>query len=372
MFDFKLEATDGLARAGTFTTPHGDIQTPVFMPCGTQATVKTMAPHELEEVGAQIILGNNYHLHLRPGSELIRDMGGLHKWMKWDKPILTDSGGFQVFSLNHKVKIKEDGVQFNSHIDGSKHFFTPESVIQTQVNLGSDIMMVLDECAPGDSDHRYARQAMKRTHEWAKQSVDAFKKLADPEKQTMFPIVQGVIFDDLRAESAKYMASLDTKGVAIGGLSVGESTEDMYRILDVVNPHLPTEKPRYLMGVGKPENIVEGVYRGIDMFDCVHATRLGRHGCFWDYTGRHSIKNAGYSKDDTPLLSSLNNFASSGFSKSYIHHLIKANEVLGIRLLSMHNLAFLFDLTAKIRQAVIDGRFEEFRKEFYDSYKIKK
>jgi len=380
MFEFEIEAesSKGNARVGKFKTPHGDIQTPVFMPCGTKAAVKTLSPMEVAESGSQILLANTYHLHLRPTSEYIKERGGLHKFMNWDRPILTDSGGFQVFSLREldfggknkkKIKITEDGVKFYSFLDGSTHMFTPERVMEIQANLGADIVMVFDECAPGTSSHGYAKEAMERTHRWAKRSLEAHAKFSEADKQAVFPIVQGVVYDDLRTESAKFMASLNTPGIAIGGLSVGEGSESMYRALEVVEPHLPKNKPRYLMGVGKPENLVEGVYRGVDMFDCVHATRIARHGAFWDDNGRHSIKASRFANNDDLLMSELGQI-SGQFTKSYIRHLIRENEILGQRLLSIHNLAYLHNLMDRIREAIREDRFEDFRKEFYAKRKF--
>lgn len=370
MFRFTIKSTSGKARAGTFTTPHGDIKTPVFMPCGTKATVKTLAPNEVKAAGCQILLGNTYHLHMRPGSELIAKHGGLHNFMKWDGPILTDSGGFQVFSLgrteNNKPKITDDGVEFYSHVDGSKHFFNPDRAIEVQRNLGADIIMAFDECAPGDSSHSYAKQAMERTHKWAVQSVDAFKKYCDPAMQTIFPIVQGVIYPDLREESAKFIAGLGTAGIAIGGLSVGESKENMYGMIEVVIPHLPENKPRYLMGVGSPEDLIEGIYRGVDMFDCVLATRIARHGAFWTKHGRMNIINSKYRSDFEVLEVGCDcQSCVEGYSAAYIAHLIREKEVYGMRLLSIHNLRFLFRLMEQARKAIQEDRYPEFREEFY-------
>lgn len=361
MFEFEIDGRSGLARAGRFKTPHGEVMTPMFMPCGTKGAVKSLHPTELRDIGTQFLLGNTYHLYLRPGSELIAQMGGLHKWMKWEGPILTDSGGFQVFSLKDRMKIKEDGVEFRSHLDGSKHFFSPKKVIDIQMDLGSDVMMVLDECAPGDSDKAYAKVAMERTHRWAVEAMDYFSKVGDRDRQTVFPIIQGVVYDDLRVESTKFISSLGSAGVAIGGLSVGESKEDMYRTLDVINPHLPEAKPRYLMGVGTPEDLIEGVYRGVDMFDCVLATRLARHATFWDETGRHNLLNAKYKMDTSEI---------GGFTKSYLHHLFRENEILAHRILSIHNLSFLFDLMSRARDAILEDRFGEFRNEFYSRYTV--
>jgi queuine tRNA-ribosyltransferase len=374
MFNFTIQSTSGKARAGTFTTPHGEIKTPVFMPCGTKATVKTLDPIEVKQAGCQILLGNTYHLHMRPGADLVAKHGGLHKFMKWNGPILTDSGGFQVFSLgrteNNKPKITDDGVEFYSHLDGSKHFFSPDKAIEIQKNLGADIIMAFDECAPGDSNHKYAKQAMERTHKWAVQSVEAFKKYCDPNMQTIFPIVQGVIYPDLREESAKFIAGLDTAGIAIGGLSVGESKENMYEMIDVVIPHLPDSKPRYLMGVGSPEDLIEGVYRGIDMFDCVLPTRIARHGAFWTKDGRQNLMNSKYRENLEILEQGCDcSTCKQGYSSSYIAHLIREKEVYGMRLLSIHNLRFLFRLMEQAREAILNGEFESFREEFYKNWK---
>lgn len=380
MFDFRIDAksSDSKARTGVLSTPRGEINTPVFMPCGTKATVKALHPKELKDIGCQILLGNTYHLHLRPGAELVAEMGGLHDFMKWDSPILTDSGGFQVFSLKeyakkggmNKLKLMEDGVQFYSHIDGSKHKFTPKNVIDIQRNLGSDFMMVLDECAPGDSDIKYARKAMNLTHKWVVEAMDYFKELGaeDVLKQTLVPIIQGVVYPELRRESAKFMNNLDTFMIAIGGLSVGESKEHMYGMVDVVVPELDEHKPRYLMGVGSPEDLVENVHRGIDMFDCVLPTRLARHACFWDENGRHNIMNAKFQYDKTPLNVKCPVLGIDQFSRAYLRHLMKENEMLGARLLSLNNLWFLFDLTLQMREAIKEDRFLAFREEFWSKW----
>jgi len=366
MFEFTLEQKSGecQARLGVFHTPHGTIHTPVFMPVGTKATVKALDYKDLENLGSEIILANTYHLAMRPGSELIKKMGGLHKWMNWNKPILTDSGGFQVFSLRGSSKINDDGVEFQSHLDGTKHFFTPEHAVQIQEELGADIIMAFDECAPADVDETYAREAMERTHAWAKRCLAA-KTRTD---QALFSIVQGSHFQNLREESAQFMAGLDTPGIAIGGVSVGEDFEQKFSAVDWVIPHLPGNKPRYLMGVGTPDDILEAVERGIDMFDCVLATRLARHGAFWDFTGRHSIFNEQYKLDETPLCSEISCYASQEFSKSYLRHLMMENELLGMRLLSLHNIAFLFHLMKQIRYHVADGDFLRFKKNFLASF----
>lgn len=365
MFDFKILQKDGNARTGIFSTPHGEIHTPIFMPVGTKATVKSLDYKDLESLNAEIILANTYHLQMRPGSELVKKMGGLHKWMNWKKPILTDSGGFQVFSLSKTSKITDDGVEFQSHINGDKHFFTPEKAIEIQENLGADIIMAFDECAPADVEETYAKSAMKRTHDWVKRCV-----LAKTRKdQALFPIVQGSKFKNLREESAKFMSDLDLPGIAIGGVSVGESFEQKFSAIDYVIPHLPEEKPRYLMGVGTPTDILEAVERGIDMFDCVLATRLARHSSFWTFEGRKDITNEKYKFDDNPLEKEIPSYASNEFSKSYIRHLLIENEILGIRLLTIHNIAFLFHLMEKIRYHIKEGTFKAFKKEFLANYK---
>ncbi|MFA5792951.1 MAG: tRNA guanosine(34) transglycosylase Tgt [Candidatus Gracilibacteria bacterium] len=367
MFTFKIEKTssDGsLARLGVFETPHGNIKTPVFMPVGTKATVKSLDYKDLESLGAQIILANTYHLEMRPGAELVAKMGGLHKWMNWNHPILTDSGGFQVFSLEASRKITDEGVEFRSHIDGAKHFFTPEKAIKIQEQLGADIIMAFDECAPAGVDETYTGKAMQRTHDWALKC----QKAKTRNDQALFPIVQGGSFKNLREESAKFMASLDTPGIAIGGVSVGESFEQKMYAIESALPFLPLEKPRYLMGVGTPDDILEGIDRGIDMFDCVLATRLARHCAFWDFDGRHDITNEIYKFDPSPLCPEIPCFATREFSKSYIRHLMIENELLGIRLLTMHNIAFLFHLIEKVRYHIEEGSFKNFKQEFLNRF----
>jgi len=378
MFDFKIhkKSTKSKARTGELTLPHGKVQTPIFMPCGTKASVKGVSPQELKQLGCQILLGNTYHLEMRPGSKYISQLGGLHNFMNWDLPILTDSGGFQVFSLQgfdnktgktgKSVRLKEGGVEFYSHIDGKKHYFSPENVLDIQFNLGSDIMMVIDECADGNSDKEYAKQAMKRTHDWALRCFDYYNK-SGVKNQTLFPIIQGVTYEDLRIESAKFVDSLGSFGLAIGGLSVGESKEVMYKMVDTVIPYVSDHKPRYLMGVGTPEDLIENVYRGVDMFDCVLPTRLARHGCFYDETGRKNIKNAKFADDLSPI-SDCPFFDLNKYSKAYVKHLIKEKEILGVRILSMHNLWFLFKLMQEIRDHIANDSFEEFRKEFYTKW----
>ncbi len=361
MFEFELlhSSSECQARLGRFHTPHGSIQTPVFMPVGTKATVKSLDQKDLECLGAEVILANTYHLAMRPGSELVKRMGGLHHWMRWDKPILTDSGGFQVFSLNDRVKITDEGVEFKSHLDGDKHFFSPERAIQIQEELGADIIMAFDECAPAGVDERYAKKAMDRTHDWIKRCMAA-KTRPD---QALFPIVQGSRFKHLREESAQFMAALDLPGVAIGGVSVGENFEQKFSAIEWAMPHLPKDKPRYLMGVGTPDDILNAVERGVDMFDCVLATRLARHGSFWDLDGRHDISNERFKFDESPLW---------GYSKSYLRHLFVENEMLGMRLLSLHNIAFLFQLMKEIRYHVQEGSFLAYKQQFLARFLAKK
>jgi len=373
-FKFEIKANDGEARSGVLNTPHGKIKTPVFMPVGTKATVKTLSPEEIKATKAEIILANTYHLYLRPGPETVKKMGGLHKWMNWDGPILTDSGGFQVFSLASEkrgnlkplVKIREDGVEFKSYMDGSKHFFTPEKAIQIQNDLGADIIMAFDECAPAHSIRRYSKEAMDRTHNWAIRCKKEHEKLQKQGnvKQALFPIVQGGIHDDLRIESTKFMADLDLPGIAIGGLSVGETRREMYHTLEVINPYLPKEKPRYLMGVGTPNDLLEAISHGIDMFDCVMATRNARHGSFWTKDGRSHIKNAEYKEDPKPLMKSCGCYSCKNYSRSYLRHLILEKEMFGQRLVTIHNVHFLVDLMKKARTHIEKGTFNSFKKRF--------
>lgn len=353
------------ARVGKLYTEHGVIDTPCFMPVGTKATVKGLSPEEVKDTGAQILLSNTYHLYLRPGHELIERAGGLHKFMNWDGAILTDSGGFQVFSLSSLRKITEEGAYFNSFIDGSKHFFTPEKSMEVQRALGSDIVMAFDECTATDISHDKARDAMERTLRW----LDRCSKVQLKQHQTLFPIIQGNIFEDLRRESALRTIPYAKCGVAIGGLSVGESAEDMYRMLDVLQPLLPKDQPHYLMGVGTADYIVEGVARGIDMFDCVLPTRIARNGCAMVKEGFLTIRNAPYAEDFTPIDSECDCYACRNYTRAYIRHLIKSDEIMGGRLLSIHNIRFLEKLSSDIRQAIMEDRYDEFRKEFMSGYK---
>ena len=367
---YTLEAKDGNARAGVIETPHGKIETPVFMPVGTQATVKAMTKEELETIQSQIILGNTYHLYLRPGDKLVNDFGGLHKFMNWDKPILTDSGGFQVFSLGELRKIKEEGVHFRSHLDGSKHFLSPEKSIEIQNNLGSDIMMVLDECPPGMSSREYLIPSIERTTRWAKRCVDANR---NKDRQGLFAIVQGGIYEDLRDKSFEELSQYDDdfSGYAVGGLAVGEPREDMYRILHYSTPKLPENKPRYLMGVGEPLDMLEAVESGIDMMDCVHPTRIGRHGTVFTKYGRLVIKNQSYYRDDRPL-DECDCYVCKNYTRAYIRHLFKAEEILGQRLATYHNLHFLIKLMDNARKAIKEGKFKEYKEEFIKNYTLGK
>ena len=364
---YTLEVKDGNARAGVIETPHGKIKTPVFMPVGTQATVKAMTKEELEEINSQIILGNTYHLYLNPGDDLVDDFGGLHKFMRWDRPILTDSGGFQVFSLGSLRRIKEEGVHFRSHLDGSKHFLSPEKSISIQNNLGSDIMMVLDECPPGMSSREYLIPSIERTTRWAKRCIDANK---NKDRQGLFAIVQGGIYEDLRDKSFEELSRYDEDfaGYALGGLAVGEPREDMYRILEYITPKLPENKPRYLMGVGEPLDMLEAVESGIDMMDCVQPTRIGRHGTVFTKYGRLVIKNKVYELDDRPLDEGCDCYACKNYTRGYIRHLFKAKEILGQRLATYHNLHFLIKLMNDSREAIKEGRFKEFKDEFIKNY----
>jgi queuine tRNA-ribosyltransferase len=357
-FRFDMQARDGAARAGVFHTPHGRVDTPAFMAVGTLATVKALDPEDLRAAGAQMILSNAYHLHLRPGDELIRDLGGLHRFMQWDGPILTDSGGFQVFSLATLRTVTEDGVEFRSHIDGSARRFTPELVMQIERNLGADVVMQFDHVIPGQSDVATARDASERSIRWLARCRDAFDLIAPPHgrAQALFPVVQGGVHDDLRREAATAVAGIgDWVGYAVGGLSVGEAKPDMYRILDVMNEALPAARPRYLMGVGFPEDLVEGVRRGVDLFDCVAPTRMGRNGAAFTADGRINIRNADYRRDVSPLDAECECTTCRRFSRAYVRHLFVSDEMLGMRLLSLHNVHFLVALMRAARDAITGG-----------------
>ncbi len=353
-FSFDLMARQGMARAGVFHTPHGDVLTPVFAPVGTQATVKAVTPRQLEEIGATLVLANTYHLYLRPGAELVSEMGGLHNFMQWPRPILTDSGGFQVFSLADMRNVDDDGVTFKSHIDGSTHRLTPEISIEVQQKLGADIIMAFDECAP-PYDRDYCQRAMLRTHAWAERSL---KAQARPD-QALFGIVQGGAFADLREQSARVISRMGFLGHAIGGLSVGETKPEMHAMLEVVNAILPEDKPRYLMGVGAPEDLVEGIRRGVDIFDCVLPTRLARHQAAMTLNGRINLLNAAYAHDSRPLEEACGCYTCRTFSRAYLRHLIMAKEMLAATLVSIHNLYTLLELARWARQAIIEGRFED-------------
>ena len=353
------------ARRGVIHTPHGDIQTPVFMPVGTQAAVKCMRPEQVKDMGAEIILSNTYHLHLRPGEDLIKEAGGLHKYMNWDRAILTDSGGFQVFSLGRLRKISEDGVSFQSHIDGSKHMLSPEKSIEVQQALGSDIMMAFDECAPYPAEREYIVDSMHRTMRWLERCKQAW---TNRDTQALFGIMQGGVFKDLRRESAAIISDMDLPGYAVGGLSVGEPKELMLDVMDDCVDLLPKNKPRYLMGVGTPDYLFEAVQRGIDMCDCVEPTRIARHGLATTSHGRINLKNAKYERDFTPLDDECDCSTCRHYSKAYIRHMIKAGETMSAMLLSEHNLHFLINMMRNIRKAIEEDRFLEYKKEFYEKY----
>lgn len=364
-FQFELKITDGQARRSAFHTPHGLIEMPAFAPVGTQANVKTLEPRDLHEAGAQLILANTYHLYLRPGHELIKRMGGLHEFMRWDRPILTDSGGYQVFSLADSRKLGEDGVVFRSHIDGSMHHFTPEKVMEIEQALGPDIAMVLDECPP-PLDRTYNEEALARTHCWAERCKAAHSRC----DQALFGIVQGGVFADLRVQSAEFLRQLDFPGYAIGGLAVGETKEQMYETLDVTCPAMPADKPRYLMGVGAPEDIVEAVARGVDFFDCVLPTRIARNGQLLTPDGRMNMRNAQYAEDPRPVQENCACYTCRTFSRAYLRHLYKAGEISALRLGTIHNIHFMMELMRQIRAAIEEGRFATFRKQFLQQYRI--
>ena len=363
LYNFSLtkKGVDTAGRIGKFTTSHGTVQTPVFMPVGTQATVKTLSPEDLEAIGAEIILSNTYHLFLRPGHGLIKDFGGLHGFMNWKRPVLTDSGGFQVFSLADLRKVTDEGVTFQSHIDGgAKHFITPEYAVEIQEALGADIIMAFDECIPFPATKDYAQESLERTHRWAKRCRDAKKDTG----QALFGIVQGGMYADLRKRSAETLVDIGFDGYAIGGLSVGETKPLMYEMLEATVPHLPEDQPRYLMGVGTPEDLVEGVDRGIDMFDCVMPTRNARNGTFFTSFGKLSIRNSRYERDSSPLDPACGCYTCKNFTRAYLRHLFNAGEVLALRLGTIHNLFFYLHLMKEIRASIEQGRFKEFKKEF--------
>ena len=362
-FPFDIAATDGRARTGVLRTPRGDIRTPAFMPVGTAATVKALTVDQVAQTGADILLGNTYHLMLRPGPERMERLGGLHRFMRWDRPILTDSGGFQVMSLSGISKLTEEAVTFSSHIDGSKHVLTPERSIEIQADrLGSDIVMQLDECVAWPAEEPRARSGMELSARWAKRSKNAF---GTRDAQALFGIQQGSTFEALRRESSERLQEIGFDGYAIGGLAVGEGHQAMCEVLDYAPQMLPADRPRYLMGVGKPVDLVEAVWRGVDMFDCVLPTRAGRHGQAWTWNGPINLKNARFAEDQDPLDPEVPCPASTDYSKAYLHHLIRADEILGKVLLSWHNIAFFQALTAAMRAAIAGGRFEAFRRDFH-------
>ena len=359
---FELQQTDSLsqARTGIIHTDHGDIQTPIFMPVGTEATVKGVHTHELkDDIRAQIILGNTYHLYLRPGIDIIQKAGGLHKFNGFDRPMLTDSGGFQVFSLTNIRKLKEDGCEFRSHIDGSKHFFSPEKVIDIERAIGADIMMAFDECPPGTADYQYAKKSLQLTHSWLKRCFDRFNATQPlyGYQQSLFPIVQGCTYKDLREESARYVTQFNADGYAIGGLAVGEPAEVMYEMIEVVNAILPLNRPRYLMGVGTPTNLLEAISRGVDMFDCVMPTRNGRNAMLFTSQGVMNMRNRKWQDDFTPIDEAGTSYVDRQYTKAYLHHLFKAKELLAMQIASIHNLAFYLELVRRARQHIEEGNF---------------
>ena len=375
MFEFEIHHTDGAARTGTLRLPHGEVETPVFMPVGTMATVKTLAPGEVEELGARIILNNTYHLYLRPGHEVVREMGGLHRFQAWDRPILTDSGGFQVFSLSDIRTISEEGVVFTSHIDGSKHLFTPERVMEIQRALGADVIMAFDHCPPGQAERSLVEEASRRTLEWLARCRARFAGLQAEDRegpeQTLFPIVQGGAHADLRLSTARAIVEMgDWHGIAIGGLSVGEPKPVMYEMLEAMRPALPDRLPRYLMGVGYPDDLIEAIGRGVDMFDCVAPTRNGRNGAVWVRgEGQVNIKAARYRTDPGPLDPRCDCYTCRTFTRAYLRHLFVAGEWLAMRLLSLHNVYFLVDVVAQARGAIREGRFESWSAEWLAEFR---
>ncbi len=364
-FTFELLAQDGNARAGVFHTPHGDLETPVFAPVGTQATVKAVTPQQLEELGASLVLANTYHLYLRPGADIVAEMGGLHEFMQWPKPMLTDSGGFQVFSLSDINQVDDEGVTFKSHIDGSMHRLTPEKSIEVQEKLGADIIMAFDECAP-PYDREYIQRAMRRTHAWAERCKQA-KQRPD---QALFGIVQGGIFEDLRRKSAEAISAMGFPGHAIGGLSVGETKPEMHAMIEVVNAVLPDNKPRYLMGVGAPEDLINGVLRGVDIFDCVLPTRLARHQAAMTRSGRLNLMNAVHARSHEPIDPACSCYTCRHFTRAYLRHLIVAKEILASTLISIHNIHTLVTLMGDARQAILEGRYQAFMRAFFEQYEL--
>jgi queuine tRNA-ribosyltransferase len=367
-FGFDLQETDGSARVGLIHTDHGVIETPVFLPIGTQGTVKSIEPRELDEIGVEIVLGNTYHLSLRPGEEILKQAGGLHRFIGWKKPILTDSGGFQVFSLEGLREVSEDGVRFQSHLDGSFHFFSPERVIELERSIGADIIMVLDECSPNPCAYEHAREAMQRTIRWAERSVTAFAEKPELYNygQALFGIVQGSTYTDLREKCLQGLVQMDLAGYAIGGLAVGETENQMYEITQFCTERLPAEKPRYLMGVGTPENLLESIERGCDMFDCVLPTRNGRNGMAFTGEGRLTLKNSGFKDNFQPLDANCKCYTCQNFSRAYLRHLIQCKEILGMQLLTLHNLCFYLTLMREARKAIREGRFLTWKSAFLE------
>lgn len=374
LFDFEVLARDGAARSGRFVLPHGVVRTPAFMPVGTQATVKTLAPEEVAAAGAEIVLANTYHLFLRPGAEVVQGLGGLHRFMNWDRPVLTDSGGFQVFSLAHINEVRDDGVVFQSHIDGSRHLFTPERVMEIERALGADVIMAFDECPPGQAARMVAEEAHERTLRWLVRCRERFEALeaeAEQPLQTLFPILQGSTFPDLRRDAARRIRELgEWSGFAIGGLSVGEAKPVMYEMLEVVEPELPADRPRYLMGVGYPEDLLEGIRRGIDLFDCVAPTRNGRNGTAWtEAEGQVNVRAGRFRTDARPLDESCDCYTCRSYSRAYIRHLFVAEEVLGLRLLSLHNVRFLLRLAERARGEIEAGTFAGWSEDWLARYR---
>jgi queuine tRNA-ribosyltransferase len=374
MFDFTLHATDGPARVGTFTTPHGEVKTPVFMPVGTIGTVKGVSPEEIAGVGASMILANTYHLYLRPGHELVRELGQIRRFMRWEGPVLTDSGGYQVFSLAKINEIRDDGVVFRSHIDGSSHFFTPEGVMDIQRALGSDVAMAFDECPPGGVGREVAKEANTRTLKWLVRCQKRFAELDEEGpagRQTLFPVLQGNVFEDLRLEHLRaYLDLGEWGGMAIGGLSVGEAKDDMWRVLEALHPEMPSDVPRYLMGVGYPDDLLESIGRGCDMFDCVAPTRNARHGTTWcAHEGQMNMKGARFARDTNPIDPGCDCYACQSYDRAYIRHLCISRERFGERLVSIHNLRFLVRLAEESRQRIADGIFHSWSADWLERYR---
>ena len=374
MFDFTLHATDGAARTGTFTTPHGNVETPAFMPVGTNGSVKGVSPEEIEATGTSMILANTYHLYLRPGHELVRELGGVHEFMRWDGPILTDSGGYQVFSLSASNEIRDDGVVFQSHIDGSSHLFTPEGVMDIQRALGADVVMAFDQCLPGGVTHEEAEAANRRTLDWLSRCRDRFHASEDDEgggKQSLFPVLQGNIYSDLRLQHLRAFLDLgDWDGMGVGGLSVGEGKDDMWRVLEDLHSEIPGGLPRYLMGVGYPDDLLESVARGYDMFDCVALTRNARHGTAWtSVEGQVNLKAARFIRDRKPIDPECDCYACRGYDRAYIRHLCVSSELFGARLVSIHNIRFLVRLAEESRERIVNGTFQSWSRDWLERYR---